>query len=356
MIAGLLALPPAEGRAANFGYRLVLNVWPEADTNATRVTNNANPPPVAGGLINASLFADGAWLAANRQHLVDLSWSIGGKVFFSERTEDMLVNAADARYSFRPIPMLAFGVQGRLKDMRLRLSDRDFTSLSGMGTADIQTWPMGSIQGRGGVRGFAFHPDPTFSFVAPSVGGSLRQGIVGKLAAAAGYDLFLKNFSSAAFVRVADPTGKVAVAQGEASRSDNLHALSFNLSWTGSFIAEGGYLLQINNSNSVGESITRHRVTAGVTFVPFWEIFAQLQGQLQFTRFGDGIFLSQTLFLENDDENQSAVMAAIGREIGSGFTLQGQYKLFASEFSRNGAVFTRHVITFGITWRFEGVL
>jgi hypothetical protein len=142
------------------------------------------------------------------------------------------------------------------------------------------------------------------------------------------------------------------IRSGEA-RGDTTHTLSAGLEYQRGVLVSGAYTLVYNASDSVGESIVRHRVMVLASAKPVWDIYVHLIGALQWTVFTDGLFVSQQLFLEEDDENQNSLTAKVSREIAHRVSAELKYSLYVSEFSSGGLSFTRQVYFAGVSWKYD---
>jgi hypothetical protein len=142
---------------------------------------------------------------------------------------------------------------------------------------------------------------------------------------------------------------------GGDKRADFFHEGTLELTWLRVVLLSAAYSMQVNTSNSFGQSLLRHIVTAKFASRLFWELYLTLKGQLMITRYLDPVLLdrqvnSQT-FISIEDENRNAFVADLERPIGrTGLAVQARYSVYTNELTEAPVAFLRHVVYLGLTY------
>jgi len=111
-------------------------------------------------------------------------------------------------------------------------------------------------------------------------------------------------------------------------RTDRVHRIGAELTFTASMVATAGYQLTVIDSNSYGQSLIRHKATISATrSIPFG-FYGTALLTLQIDQFPDGLVLKTDIqrreFTSLDDENRSSVQLRLGREITSAWSIEGR--------------------------------
>ncbi|HEY5952089.1 MAG TPA: hypothetical protein VIV40_41615, partial [Kofleriaceae bacterium] len=100
------------------------------------------------------------------------------------------------------------------------------------------------------------------------------------------------------------------------------------LTWVGRQVAALGYQITIIDSNSFGQSLARHRITASGTAQLPGEIYGTLLAILQLDQYLDGLLvrrdLQQQEFTNVEDENRSSLQLRLARVIGGSWSVEGR--------------------------------
>ena len=112
-----------------------------------------------------------------------------------------------------------------------------------------------------------------------------------------------------------------------------------------------GYGFQELASNSHGETVLRHRLSAsaGVRLPLRFTLLAQ--GALVFSRYPDGVFLSPDIVLTEDDEAQNTLSMRLVRPLTASVDLELSGSVHGTRLPRNDLSFARQVAALGLTWR-----
>jgi len=118
------------------------------------------------------------------------------------------------------------------------------------------------------------------------------------------------------------------IAATDFERRDRYQRVGVELTWVGHQLAALGYQFTLIDSNSFGQSLARHRVTAsGTTALPFG-IYGTLLAILQIDQYLDGLLVRRDLqsqeFANVEDENRSSLQLRLARHISSQWSIEGR--------------------------------
>lgn len=375
MIAfALVLLAVADTPSAKLDFRLALGE--EWDTNARRVvTGNlailegASLPsgPVVGDGLTRFLADTEASFILTPHHQAQIAYVLGAKRFYTYGSEDQLIHdlSVGTQHSFADWFWLS--TWGTFRASRIRSGTRDY-SLGTLGLGlNARPIDLVTIAVSGGVVGFDFKPEERLSYAGPFVGGEVSLHPTARLNFAARVDQYWRTYSGNALVRgtIDNPDGSqtevVTFCDGkdtpsilppsctQMTRNDTELAFALRGAYRGWIQVGGEYLLRVQRSNSDLEDLDRHRLSAFATFPLPLELTGNILAALQIN---NGISLTQTKFLAEDDENQNSVQAQLGRDLTESLTAQLRYALFANQFSTAPISFLRQTVYLGISYRF----
>jgi hypothetical protein len=366
---------------AAFKLTLRLELGPEYDSNANRaeVVQGAANTDVPTGSFLARSTVRGTLSWRKGRNLLRASGLLGGKVYFNPDVQDQntLVGQLGLEDRVRPTPWLELGLAGDYYDVGQQTVNtscsvvscdrhRDFRSGSALGRISFLDDP-GEITFLGGYRGFVWKPDPAFDFHAGQAtviaavrlfaGPAEREH---EIDIAASYHVERRLYLGARELNMTppgtplDPKYIVDDPSG-AKRADWFHEGALELTWVRVVLVSLSYAVQLDQSDSFGQSLLRHLITAKLSARLPWELYLTLKGQLLVNRYLDPVLLdrqvaSQT-FVSIEDENRNALIADIERPIGhSGVAIEARYSFYTNELGSTPASFQRHVVYLGVSY------
>lgn len=348
--ASPVALALAGGVSADAGI--------EYDSNASRVGQDATPDPTTGlggvrsGPLLRSILGGQLGYSSATQRL-RLSLQAGGKVFLLPTLQDQNVGVILASYDH--------GAQ-LLPDGKLRLGgfvdyydalqapaalseSRDFRSLSFgarlTGVRPLDAAPQHRFDGGldAGMQYFAFKPDSSFSFLAPSMTAHLNALLH------AGDPELGHDFDVATHLRI-DYRGYMF------GRTDLFIQGGGGVTWQGPLLLQLGYMLQLALSNQQNESYQRHLATVKLAFRIPGDFYVTGKTQLNLLQGASGLFVPVSNI---DDDNRSLALLDIERPLPRGFALTLRYTGYFSlpgEHSVDGA-YQRHTAYLGFAYAYR---
>jgi hypothetical protein len=243
---------------------------------------------------------------------------------------------------------------------------RDFRSGTSLARLAL-IGPPGVLSVAGGYRGFQYKPDPNFDFQGGvahvSATGRWRFGDEGKeseLDVVGTAHMERRFFQGARAVDtcVGQELGVGCVSTLDTGpRADWFYEESVELTWVRWFLLSAGYAFQANLSNSFGQSLFRHVVSAKVAFRVPWELYFTIKGQLYIAHYLDRILLSRSVntqtFVTIEDENRNALLVDIERPIARlGLAVSARYSFYTNELGATPVSFLRHVVYLGLSYQY----
>lgn len=337
-------LSASVAQAVDFKGRARLWVGPGIDTNAKREFVSAGVVTETDGMLFGLLQLDAQLRFLERVQVVG-SYEVGARKFFTLATEDTIVQAAQLEGTVTFLDMFAFGVIGRARDRRGAL--RDYTDLQGGAVLDF--FPTNQVDVRATVMAhrFLYYNRFEYSFWGPdgSLTARYRFDRRHSISASGGFNARTYN----ARQRVRGPEG--AQLETEDPRVDNVFSAGVSYSYRGPFHFTLAYSFFSQDSNSVGESVARHRVSATGGFVLPWKLNLLATIAWQPSIFPDGVYLNPDLSIV-DDENVSSLTIKLVRPLTQWFDLDLRYAGYLGFYPQNNFLYLRHVISVGLAFSF----
>jgi len=280
----------------------------------------------------------------------------GGKLFAREHASDTLLTEARLEYRHRlgrhAYAMFAANTKDRLERRRggADVPHQDYNRGGGEFGVGVG---LGPVEGflTGGWRYFAFRPNPASSNHGPQGTLGVSVDLDERLRARAQYTVAHRIFRAIRFVRREGEGGDPVVRrdQSGALRNDRLHIGRIGSSFRGAFIVSLHYQLLRNDSNSYGQELTRHGIELRGTAPLPWQLYLSGELQVQRTNYGDPLFLSADL--EVDEENRNSAVVSLARVFGEHWEMEAQYRLFIEELGASSD-YRRQTASLGVGYVF----
>jgi hypothetical protein len=378
--AALLAASAAAGqpaRADGDGERYVLRgeLGEELDSNAHRTENVAGAiyvAPVSSPVTRVVLTGLLADNVAPGQDLA-VSATLAGKLFSAAgaRDEDVAIaqNALTWRWTLSPRAALAatgtYYEAFQRESQPLSNDRRDFRSLAPAARLGVAVGEGAEVGVGLGYRLFVFKPDRDFDFGAPTAGVDLRWaresadgGAEWEVLGDAAYER--RAFAGPALVACPSDPGGVSCppAVGTDLRTDNFLVARLQLARTGRVLVGGGYALQYNASNSFGETVMRHFVTARFAASLPGGLYVTARAELLLARYRDPVIVAQgndvgRPFISIEDENRSSVRVDLSRNLTDRLQLIARYTFYANELGASQGTYRRQTALLSLAFTVE---
>jgi hypothetical protein len=375
------ATPSDDDAPSTARYVVRAELGPEIDSNAHRTeqvkaAGVANPAPVVSPLARAVLSGSLQDIVADGQQ-VAVSATVAGKVFGKDaaRSEDVAIVETSALWR------AAFGESGAVSasaayyeafqraamDPDYVSERRDFRSLTGTLRVSRAIADHVELGGGGGYRLFLYKADRSYDFQSPSAHLDLRWAREAEDGAAdweatarASYER--RAFAGKALIGVATgcPLSPACVfSTSPDGRVDHLFTGAFDVARTGAVLVGGGYAVHLNLSNSFGETVTRHFLTARFAAELPFGLSLAARVEVLFARYADAIVVAQSsdtagrAFITYDDENRSSARVDLSRNLTERVQLIARYTLYTNELAATAVTYRRQTALLSAAFTLE---
>ena len=316
-------------------------VWagPGLDTNPSRGFISSGTDGLVYGLAELTGSAD-----FERVALV-ATYDIAVRKFVTQPEADTVIQNARLDGTVPLGKAFAVGVSGHARDRRG--ADRDYTDLLGEGVVDFMPDQAVGVRLRVGAHRFIYWPNFQYSFSGPD-GTLLGRYRFNRRHSVSFFGSVNPRTYNALTHEIADdpmPAPRV-------TRRDAVFQVGASYTYRGPFHLTLGYSYFDQTSNSHGESLRRHRLSATyATKLPF-ELTLLATTALQLMLYPDGIYLSTDILLLDDDENSSSVTLKLVRPISKHFELDVRYALYVNLLPQSNLLYLRQVASVGVSFLF----
>ncbi len=355
----------SEDTTSDWKFSFRLSAGGEWDTNAKRAIKGTSGSDVVGdGLIRLLVDTDVRFDPAPG-HQISAGYLLGAKRFFGQGGEDLLVHNLFLSTAHTLTPWLVVTLAGAAKMSRIRSRTRDYNLAYGEAAVLVRPLSLLELEGHGGLTLFTFPAESNYDYLGPRAGAAVHVRPVRGLTLTGGFDWVWRRYDGNALVigtaldengvpvnRLTfctpedQASGISCTARGD--RRDTEAQISINAVYRGTFVVGGGYLLRLQRSNSDLEQVDRHRVSAFATVGLPFDFMVNLVAALQIN---NGVSITDTKFLAEDDENQNSLQAGIGYRITEDLVAEVRYALFANQFATNDVSFLRQTVYLGLGYR-----
>ena len=272
------------------------------------------------------------------------AYELGLREFMRLPTEDVTIQSANLDGSVAVSRQLAVGLDARGKDRRG--GERDYTDLSAEAFAEWAPDAAVDLRARGGAHRFIYWDPIGYSFGASELGLSARYRFDRHHSA-----LLFGDLGSRIYQSMTHPNPVVAAPPPPDRRRDQVLGAGAGYSYRGPFTVTLTYSYTEQDSNSFGETVTRHRLAATGGFRLPWRLALFAQAAVQLSRYPDGVYLSDELNITEDDDTHNAVSLRLVRPVSEHIDADLRYSLYEDRLPQNGISYLRQAAWVGLTWR-----
>jgi hypothetical protein len=359
-VAAAVLLVSTAARAADPDVTMKLEAGSEVDSNAHRAPSGADAVGAAVGRLGLHLDLAGR---AGDAAVYALDAVGAAKAFTSgASSEDVAVAAADARIDLGAgavapgLRVSYYDVFGEA-DNALALRTGDAAAALTLRAGEVR------VAAIAGWRFFTYKPLGAFDFDGPHAGMTVGQRFRGddaswQLAWAAAYSASVRGYSSGALVSDCPPGAAIApscLLVSSTGRSDLFHDLAVDVTYTGAFILGLRLGLQVDDSNSFGQSLLRGRAELSGTAELVFDIVATAKIVLQIDAYPDGLLLGGDVgtFTTIEDEARNALILHFTRDLGDAWTLEARLCAYANPFASQAIAYSRQTAYLGVVYTFR---
>lgn len=363
MRAGALALflASATAQAADPDVTLKIEAGSEVDSNVHRAPSGSNVQSAADGRFGVHLDLLGK---AGEHGRYALDAVAAGKAFAGRdaSTENVAVTTFDGRYDLDAgllVPGIRLAYYEAFGDVAnvLALRTGDAGASLALHAGELRVAPVF------GWRFFTYKPDRAFDFDGPHVGLSIGQRVRAEdaswqLAWAAAYSASVRRYGAAVlanFCGAGAPVTPSCLSVTTIDRTDLFHDVAVDLTYTGAFILGLRLGLQVNESNSFGQSLVRGRVELSGTAELVWDIVVTARVILQVDSYVDGLLLGGDVgtFTTIEDEARNAVILHVTRDLSDSWALEARLAAYANPFAAEALAYRRETAYLGLVYSFR---
>jgi hypothetical protein len=333
---------------------LRIQLGQEYDSNATRIYISESSDMLL------RLILDGSFSYSKNNHQLAIKYIGGGKLFYDESDEDLLVNKLVGLYRFFPGKDWSLGTRFVVHDATMRRHIRDFFLGSGevFKRSRINHWLEWELS-LGGQYLF-FKPDwegyslRKFSYMGPSLGFRFYANSKIGLQSTLHYQLGARFYDG--YASSLDGTNLVFTKK---DRFELRHSSGVRFRYPIRYYADNmmilelGYFLSVNDSNSYGSSAIWHRVRLVCSAQLPYGFTVHLMGTVQLTDYTDGIYIEGDLYEPNADENENSFIFRINYALSRGLSIVLHGGIYRNDFSSREfdvGNFERETIMMGLAY------
>lgn len=325
----------------------------EYDSNANRGPSDGSlgpdEAPRGGPLLRGLLNSQLQYASASQR--LRLQLQAGGKQFLLPGLQDQNVSVIAAAYDhgrqFRLVRLgAAVDYYEAIQAPSTLLGGRDFRSLSVasrlVGARTVGASRAHRVEGGLDIGGqlFMFKPDPSYSFLAPSIAGRFGSALH------AGDPDLGHDFDLGVHLRF-DYRGYMF------GRTDLFIQGGGSATWQGPLLVQLGYTVQLDLSNLSNESYQRHLVLAKIAFRLPGDFYVTAKTQLNLLQGAPGLFVPVSNI---DDDNRSLALLDIERPLPRGFAILVRYAGYFSLPRETGealGAYQRHTAYLGFSYNWK---
>nr|HEX4312643.1 hypothetical protein [Kofleriaceae bacterium] len=214
-----------------------------------------------------------------------------------------------------------------------------------------------------GGRDFEYKPLPEFSWSGPVANARLDLVLSQtedhtrsiELAVTSGFEA--RSYNDDALViapcMTGSPQGEVCTAPTTFTRRDRFEHIGADVTFVGRRIVTVGYQLGFIDSNSFGQSLIRHRITASATSELPWQLYGTLLATLQLDQYPDGLVLlnAETDQVRNlEDESRSSLQLRLARHVSDAWSIEMRAAVWRDLGDTQGDEFHRTLLSLGVVY------
>ena len=285
-------------------------------------------------------------------NLILLNYQGGLKKYASIDSQDTLVNLIKLGYTNASLGNTFLGAETSLKVRNIRSQDEDYTKFITEAYAgrDFGQGITGQI--RGGYTRFDFRTYNFYDYWHQRYGFALQKSFGPSFNFAFQYFFQEKHFPFNAFENVGSETGDVFLAEKREKRKDVLHEPAVFLQYSRWLLVDFSYLMQINESNSYGDSYYNHRFSLSLSKTLFKGTNLHLFGITQFRDSYESVLIPHSYSIEEDDENYNSVAAKISQKFTDYLSMEFGYSRYWTSYSSRDLNFVKNLYSLGLAVSF----
>jgi hypothetical protein len=291
----------------------------------------------AAGLVN--VLAGGKVRHAKGLFELSGGYDLGGRIFLSLVDESTFAHMGVIHLALWPAESLRLGLEGQAKQHTG--GGRRYVDLRSIFSVDsgfASAWELGAYLT---PHRFIYYDAFEYTFSALEAGARGRYRLAEKHSLSAFSELGRRHHPS--------PQRIAGGGWGTFQWRESLFLAGAAYQFSGPARFKAQYVYSQLHSNSFGESIARHRLTASGAFRLMPRTTLLLQGAVQLASYRDEVFLPSDIFLLDEEAHNSASVT-VSRALGKSLYLDVQAATYYTHLPSSDSTYFRFVGTVGLSW------
>jgi hypothetical protein len=321
--------------------------------------------PLARGVVTGAF---GDVIAPGQE--IAVSATAAGKLFQKAHDEDVAVAESSLFWTARVSPVARLTLSGLYYEAFQRgdppgVQDdqrRDFRSLIPALRLGFAAGSAAEIGFGLGYRLFVFKPDRDYDFQGPTAALDARWahetadgGAEWEVSAGAAYER--RAFAGPAYVEACGSDPMCLPTPGLALRADDFLSARAEVVRTGRVMLGAGYAFQYNHSNSVGDTVLRHFVTARFAAALPLGVYLTARAEALFAHYPQGTGVQQMdaarTFASIEDENRSNARVDVSRNLSDRVQLVARYTFYGPALAGSPVSYRRQTALLSLAFTIE---
>lgn len=323
------------------------SVLAEYDDNVYKTVNN-----VDGDFLARVFFDSRLDLLASPSNTMTFDYTLGAKKFAGLDDQDTLINQILAQWVNRGIKDTFLGGAATVKLRNVRDGEEDYNKVILNGF--IGRYFTQGVTGRfdAAYTRFDFKNYDFYDYWTQSFGLEIKKSVSHALSFGTRYVIEDKHYPFAAFENVAADDGSVFLVENDELRVDTLHDVGVFMNSFYYVLIAFSYDLQINDSNSYGDSYYHHRLRLGLSRAVAQGTNVHLFAVANFRDSYQEVLIPHSYSIEEDDENYNQIVAKLSQRLTDRWWVELRYARFWSQYSVREFNFTKNVYSVGVSCTF----
>lgn len=305
------------------------------------------------------IFCDfGVHWAPTPAHLLYGAYEFGGKLYINESEQDTAINQLQLGYTNYSISSVYIGGLASGKLRNVRDGQEDYFKLITEAFAGKRFGSSFNAEINAEYSQFDFRNFNYYDYWTQAYGMQLRYDHERIWTLGTGYQFSRKTFPFNALQNVGPEEGNVLLLESDERRLDTLHEVHLFGRYQTilfdrvPFLLNGSYLLQINDSNSYGDSYINHRFMLGLSQDLFEGTNLHILGIFQLRDSSEKVLIPHSYSIEEDDENYNQVQVRITHGFTNYLRAFVGYSRYWTIYEHDELNFVKNLYALGLTVSF----
>ncbi|MCB1152274.1 hypothetical protein KDL45_01400 [bacterium] len=301
----------------------------------------------------ARVFFDTNWdIFLNPTNVFTAAYTLGAKKYAEIDDEDTLINQLMLRYYNADIGNTYLGGDANFKLRNVRDEQEDYNKLILRAFAGHDFNAGVNAEANASYTRFDFATSDFYDYWTQGFGVQLRKTFSHRLATGASYAMEDKNYPVLAFEQIPGADGQLFLQRKDELRQDLLTELGMFVTSNYYLLVNFAYTLQINNSNSYGDTYYNHRLRLGLSKALTDDLNVHLFAVANFRDSYEEVLIPHSYSVEEDDENNNQLIAKLNRRITGDWWFELRYARYWSTYSNRQFNFTKNIYSVGVSTSF----